>query len=333
MTSECAAQKRQPQDNKKSRCRLSCSRRWWLPFIVSVSRLINTPLCILSRLSAVRLLVVDLANRLQTLHCPCWYSLHKKNYVFTTISWQKDTAVWQLLTLMIAIIMTQIRGRRAEQKKDEPSTANIIINSSIWIHNVSSSAALPSLPVFCDAFSWVAPFVGCPCFPARFPTAAQADTVGSVGPRELAKTQQMAPRLVGFLLLFLPLPCRCLAAALPLMPLCQNRILRIRNVFARDIFWSDWRGTWIRNSCESPNNVRLIKFKAALFSILAGLLNCSQYVLRNTSHLVPIFCFNPPQGKPQLLKTVPEELHHQLNGEDVLIAQDRNLGVGTRFWR
>ncbi|XP_041563249.1 uncharacterized protein LOC108143469 isoform X4 [Drosophila elegans] len=36
-------------------------------------------------------------------------------------------------------------------------------------------------------------------------------------------------------------------------------------------------------------------------------------------------------GKPQLLKTVPEELHHQLNGEDVLIAQDRNLGSGTRF--
>ncbi|XP_017073130.1 nephrin isoform X4 [Drosophila eugracilis] len=37
------------------------------------------------------------------------------------------------------------------------------------------------------------------------------------------------------------------------------------------------------------------------------------------------------QGKPQLLKTVPEEVHHQLNGEDVLIAQDRNLGSGTRF--
>ncbi|KPU75856.1 uncharacterized protein Dana_GF12266, isoform D [Drosophila ananassae] len=36
-------------------------------------------------------------------------------------------------------------------------------------------------------------------------------------------------------------------------------------------------------------------------------------------------------GKPQLLKTVPEELHHQLNGEDVLIAQDRNMGTGTRF--
>ncbi|XP_017073129.1 uncharacterized protein LOC108109202 isoform X3 [Drosophila eugracilis] len=36
-------------------------------------------------------------------------------------------------------------------------------------------------------------------------------------------------------------------------------------------------------------------------------------------------------GKPQLLKTVPEEVHHQLNGEDVLIAQDRNLGSGTRF--
>ncbi|XP_032571302.1 nephrin isoform X5 [Drosophila sechellia] len=37
------------------------------------------------------------------------------------------------------------------------------------------------------------------------------------------------------------------------------------------------------------------------------------------------------QGKPQLLKTVPEEVHHQLNGEDILIAQDRNLGSGTRF--
>ncbi|KMY95264.1 uncharacterized protein LOC6735380 isoform X1 [Drosophila simulans] len=36
-------------------------------------------------------------------------------------------------------------------------------------------------------------------------------------------------------------------------------------------------------------------------------------------------------GKPQLLKTVPEEVHHQLNGEDILIAQDRNLGSGTRF--
>ncbi|XP_070069740.1 uncharacterized protein side-VIII isoform X3 [Drosophila takahashii] len=36
-------------------------------------------------------------------------------------------------------------------------------------------------------------------------------------------------------------------------------------------------------------------------------------------------------GKPQLLKTVPEEVHHQLNGEDVLIAQDRSLGSGTRF--
>ncbi|XP_017150580.1 uncharacterized protein LOC108160840 isoform X5 [Drosophila miranda] len=36
-------------------------------------------------------------------------------------------------------------------------------------------------------------------------------------------------------------------------------------------------------------------------------------------------------GKPQLLKTVPEEMHHQLNGEDVLIAQDRNHGTGTRF--
>ncbi|XP_034133979.1 uncharacterized protein LOC117587415 isoform X2 [Drosophila guanche] len=35
--------------------------------------------------------------------------------------------------------------------------------------------------------------------------------------------------------------------------------------------------------------------------------------------------------KPQLLKTVPEEMHHQLNGEDVLIAQDRNHGTGTRF--
>ncbi|XP_044317434.1 uncharacterized protein LOC108043645 isoform X3 [Drosophila rhopaloa] len=36
-------------------------------------------------------------------------------------------------------------------------------------------------------------------------------------------------------------------------------------------------------------------------------------------------------GKPQLLKTVPEEIHHQLNGEDVLIAQDRSIGSGTRF--
>lgn len=38
-----------------------------------------------------------------------------------------------------------------------------------------------------------------------------------------------------------------------------------------------------------------------------------------------------PQAKPQLLKTVPEELHHQLNGDEVLIAQDRNHGTGTRF--
>ncbi|XP_039227921.1 uncharacterized protein LOC6530808 isoform X1 [Drosophila yakuba] len=36
-------------------------------------------------------------------------------------------------------------------------------------------------------------------------------------------------------------------------------------------------------------------------------------------------------GKPQLLKTVPEEVHHQLNREDILISQDRNLGSGTRF--
>ncbi|XP_062134762.1 uncharacterized protein LOC133844691 isoform X1 [Drosophila sulfurigaster albostrigata] len=36
-------------------------------------------------------------------------------------------------------------------------------------------------------------------------------------------------------------------------------------------------------------------------------------------------------AKPQLLKTVPEELHHQLNGEEVLITQDRNHGTGTRF--
>ncbi|EDW00772.1 GH20838 [Drosophila grimshawi] len=36
-------------------------------------------------------------------------------------------------------------------------------------------------------------------------------------------------------------------------------------------------------------------------------------------------------AKPQLLKTVPEELHHQLNGEEVLISQDRNHGTGTRF--
>ncbi|KAL7738114.1 hypothetical protein ACLKA6_006461 [Drosophila palustris] len=36
-------------------------------------------------------------------------------------------------------------------------------------------------------------------------------------------------------------------------------------------------------------------------------------------------------AKPQLLKTVPEELHHQINGEEVLITQDRNHGTGTRF--
>ncbi|EDX07913.1 GD11515 [Drosophila simulans] len=42
-------------------------------------------------------------------------------------------------------------------------------------------------------------------------------------------------------------------------------------------------------------------------------------------------CFWHGAGKPQLLKTVPEEVHHQLNGEDILIAQDRNLGSGTRF--
>ncbi|XP_023164952.2 nephrin isoform X5 [Drosophila hydei] len=37
------------------------------------------------------------------------------------------------------------------------------------------------------------------------------------------------------------------------------------------------------------------------------------------------------QAKPQHLKTVPEELHHQLNGDEILISQDRNHGTGTRF--
>ncbi|XP_030554222.1 nephrin isoform X3 [Drosophila novamexicana] len=36
-------------------------------------------------------------------------------------------------------------------------------------------------------------------------------------------------------------------------------------------------------------------------------------------------------AKPQLLKTVPEEMHHQLNGDEMLISQDRNHGTGTRF--
>jgi len=57
---------------------------------------------------------------------------------------------------------------------------------------------------------------------------------------------------------------------------------------------------------------------------------CHCYFVK-MSHLDPILLFSPFQGKPQLLKTVPEEVHHQLNGEDILIAQDRNLGSGTRF--
>jgi len=59
-------------------------------------------------------------------------------------------------------------------------------------------------------------------------------------------------------------------------------------------------------------------------------LNKVFFILVNCLSLSPFFSI-PFQGKPQLLKTVPEEVHHQLNGEDVLIAQDRNLGSGTRF--
>ncbi|XP_067628687.1 LOW QUALITY PROTEIN: uncharacterized protein side-VIII [Eurosta solidaginis] len=44
---------------------------------------------------------------------------------------------------------------------------------------------------------------------------------------------------------------------------------------------------------------------------------------------IPVSGYADLSSSPGMLKTVPEEVHHQINGEDVLITQDRNYA--TRF--
>lgn len=145
-------------------------------------------------LVSVLVLAQDLAQCIVPAYIRSTKWVGKKCNVFTTIPCQKDTAVWQLLTLMIAIIMTQIRRRNTRRNKRTKTRRTTSSSTAVEIATEFRMFYSTSPPFFCHFFLIV---FACVLWAALPLFGAMLLSLFSIGFPKAAKSWHCWPKGVG----------------------------------------------------------------------------------------------------------------------------------------